>query len=184
MDSNTGYIPEMPRRRELDLGIVFKSSPDASIEHTVMLSKELSLVDPPNQEPSAIRIADAAAMLLFLPGRPHSVRELINDYARRSGLSLNVVAEVDGISQPRDFAAAGLGHTMSSPACVRQEVAAGYSSIRKIVDPAICRPVILCHTSNTALSRAALAVRSLTTEVAQGLVREGMWFGHLPECEP
>jgi DNA-binding transcriptional LysR family regulator len=180
MDSNTGYIPEMLGRRELDLGIVFKPPQDPGIEHTVILSEDLHLVGPPRRETGVVRFADAAAMPLFLPGRPHSVRELINDYARRSGLSLNVVAEVDGIPQPRDFAAAGLGYTMLSPACVQQEVAAGQLSIRKIVDPSICRPVILCHASNTALSRAASAVRSLITEVAQALVREGLWLGQLP----
>jgi LysR family transcriptional regulator, nitrogen assimilation regulatory protein len=180
MESNTGYMPQMLRRREIDLAIVFREQRDPGIDHVVMLSEELHLVGPPGEERAAIPFAEAAALPLFLPARPHSVRELINDYARRCGVSLNVVAEVDGIPQLRDFAAAGLGLTMLTPASVLEEVAAGRVSMRAIADPAIRRPVILCHASDTALSRAASAVKALTVEVAQALVREGVWPGYLP----
>jgi LysR family nitrogen assimilation transcriptional regulator len=179
-DSNTGYIPEMLRRRELDLGVVFKDPQDAAISHSIMLLEDLHLVSPAGPPPVDITFAEAAALPLFLPGRPHSVRNLIDDYARRCGVTLNVIGEVDGIPQLRDFAAAGLGHTMLSPASIRDDVAAARVSIRKIVEPAICRPVVICHASNLALSRAAAAVKTLTIKVAQQLVSEGHWLGTLP----
>ena len=183
LDSNTGYIPEMLKRREIDLGIVFKQSQDPAIEPHVLLFEDLSLIGAAFPESGPVSFSDAATLPLFLPGRPHSVRDLIEDYARRYGVPLNVVAEVDGIPQMRDFAAAGLGYTMLSPACVREDVASGRVSTRRIVEPILRRPVILCHASNLPLSRAAAAVQTLIVEIAQGLVGNGVWPGTLP-AEP
>ena len=179
-DSNTGYIPDMLARRELDLGIVFKAPQDPAIGHSVMLFEDLHLISPPGAPARSISFAEAATLPLFLPGRPHSVRDLIDDYARQCAVTLNVLGEVDGIPQLRDFAAAGLGHTMLSPASVRDDVAVNRVSIRKIVQPAICRPVVICHANNLALSRAALAVKGLAIKVAQQLARDGLWLATLP----
>jgi len=179
MDSNTGYIPEMLRKREVDLGVVFKETADPSIDHAIMLTEELYLVGPPSDGAEPITFADAARLPLVLPGRPHSVRELINDYARRCGVELSDVSEVDGIPQLRDFAEAGLGYTMLTPGCVRLDVAAKRLSMRRIVDPSLGRPVILCHTRSVPLSRAAVAVKQLAIDVSQRLVLEGLWPGDL-----
>lgn len=185
---NTGYIPELLRRRQIDMGVVFKPLQDTSFEHTVVVTEELHLVAPASRTrkkgKNEISFAEAAALPLFLPGRPHSLRELINDYSRRCRVNLNVKAEVDGIPQLRDFVAAGLGHTMLAPASVRDEVLGGLLSMRRIVNPIIRRQVIVCHARDAPLPRAAAAVRSLAVTIAHRLVREGAWPGQIPTSKP
>lgn len=182
---NTGYVPELLRRRQIDMGVVFKPLNDGDFSNTVLVTEELHLVSSARtskrRASSVMSFKEAAALPLILPGRPHSLRELINDCARRHRVALNLRAEVDGIPQLRDFVEAGLGHTMLAPASVREEVRAGRLTTSRIVKPIIRREVIVCHLRDAPLPRAATAVRSLAVQLAQKLVRDGTWLGQLPE---
>ena len=180
-ESNTGHIPTLLRQRQIDLGITFKAQNDPAIQETPLVEEDLYLVSPaalPRGEPGdTVAFRQAARLPLVLPGRPHSLRELINDYARKNRLALDTVGEVDAVPQLKDFVAAGIGHTILTLASVQAELADGRLSARRIVDPVISRRVILCRSAEVPPTRAALAVAAVIVETTRRLIDEARWPG-------
>ncbi|MGL4290176.1 MAG: LysR substrate-binding domain-containing protein [Phreatobacter sp.] len=180
-ESNTGHIPALLRQREIDLGITFKAQRDPAIHEQPLVEEDLYLISPAAQHTGTceqnVTLDDVAKLPLILPGRPHSLRELINDYARKNRLSLGVVGEVDAVPQLKDFVAAGVGHTILTQASVQAELSDGSLSARRIVEPVISRRVILCRSAEIPPTRATVAVEALLMETARQLVDEKLWPG-------
>ena len=180
-ESNTGHVPTLLRQRQIDLGITFKAQNDPAIHETPLVEEDLYLVSPaarPSGAPgNTVAFSEAARLPLVLPGRPHSLRELINDYARKNRLALDTVGEVDAVPQLKDFVAAGIGHTILTLASVQAELADGRLSARRIVDPVISRRVILCRSAEVPPTRAALAVAAVIVETTRRLIDEARWPG-------
>ncbi|MBN8940502.1 MAG: LysR family transcriptional regulator [Rhizobiales bacterium] len=180
-ESNTGHIPTLLRQRQIDLGITFKAQRDPAIHEEPLVEEDLYLIGPAdkggNTDEGNVTLDAVARLPLILPGRPHSLRELINDYARKNGLALNVVGEVDAVPQLKDFVAAGMGHTILTQASVQAELGDGSLSARRIVEPVISRRVILCRSAEIPPTRATVAVQALLIETARHLVDEKRWPG-------
>lgn len=180
-ESNTGHIPTLLRQRQIDLGITFKAQNDPAVHEMPLVEEDLYLVGPAEKRAARTRrtvtLKDAAQRPLILPGRPHSLRELINDYARKNRLALHVAGEVDAVPQLKDFVAAGLGHTILTLASVQPELADGRLSARQIVEPVISRRVILCRSSEVPPTRAAVAVERVLVDTTRRLIDDGSWPG-------
>lgn len=177
----TGHIPAQLRQRQADLGIVFKSINDPAIHEVPLVDEDLYLIGPPSaragKRKRTVTLEEVARLQLILPGRPHSLRELINDYVKKQRRTLNVIAEVDGVPQLKDLVMAGFGHTILTLGSVQDEVANGTLSARQIVQPVITRRVMLCRSAEIPPSRAAAAVETIVLELADKLVADGLWPG-------
>lgn len=186
-ESSTGHMPGLLRQRQMDLAVLFRSQNDPTIRERPVLEEDLCLVGPPRSSTegygTSISFAEAAALPLLLPGGPHSVRELINGYARKRSLKLNVVAEIDAVPQLKEFVAAGMGHTILAPASVDAEVVGGRLSARPIVSPIVRRRMILCRSADVPASRATLAIADLVVRLAQDLVRSNHWPARVVDVE-
>lgn len=182
-ESNTGYIPTLLRQRQIDLGVTFKAQNDPAIHEEPLVEEDLYLISPLDKRTSrrkrSVTLDEAARLPLILPGRPHSLRELINDYARKSRLSLNVVGEVDAVPQMKDFVAARLGHTILTLASVQAELADGSLSARRVIEPVISRRVLLCRSSEAPPTRATVAVAGILVQTARQLVKQRLWPGRI-----
>ena len=182
-ESNTGNIPTLLRQRQIDLGVTFKAQNDPTIHEEPLVEEDLYLISPPDKRTSrrkrSVTLDEAASLPLILPGRPHSLRELINDYARKNRLSLDVVGEVDAVPQLKDFVAARLGHTILTLASVQAELADGTLSARRVIEPVISRRVILCRSSEAPPTRATVAVEGILVQTARQLVQQRLWPGRL-----
>ncbi len=182
-ESNTGNIPTLLRQRQIDLGVTFKAQNDPAIHEEPLVEEDLYLISPPDKRTSrrkrSVTLDEAASLPLILPGRPHSLRELINDYARKNRLSLDVVGEVDAVPQLKDFVAARLGHTILTLASVQAELADGTLSARRVIAPVISRRVILCRSSEAPPTRATVAVEGILVQTARQLVQQRLWPGRI-----
>lgn len=184
-ESSTGHMPGLLRQQQMDLAVLFRPQNDPTISEFEVLEEDLFLVGPPESTEEgctrSVPLAQVAALPLLLPGRPHSLRELINGYARRSSITLNVVAEVDAVPQLKEFVAAGLGYTILAPACVNSEITNRKLSARRIVSPVVTRKVLLCRAAEFPASRATTAIADLVVRLARELVRSGQWPARLVE---
>jgi LysR family transcriptional regulator, nitrogen assimilation regulatory protein len=182
-ESNTGYIPTLLRQRQIDLAITFRAQNDPAIHEQPLVEEDLYLISPVEKRTSrrkrSITLDEAARLPLILPGRPHSLRELINDYARKNRLSLDVVGEVDAVPQLKDFVSARLGHTILTLASVQTELADGSLNARRVVEPVISRRVILCRSAEAPPTRATVAVEGIIVQTARQLVQQKLWPGRL-----
>ncbi|WP_170182157.1 LysR family transcriptional regulator [Phreatobacter stygius] len=180
-ESNTGHVPTLLRQRQIDLGITFRAQKDPAIHEEPLVEEDLYLISPAdkrgNKRQPNVTLDDVAKLPLILPGRPHSLRELIDGYARKNRLSLDVVGEVDAVPQLKDFVAAEVGHTILTQASVQAELADGSLGARRIIEPVISRRVILCRSSEIPPTRATVAVEALLIATARHLVDEKRWPG-------
>ncbi|MBL8571274.1 MAG: LysR family transcriptional regulator [Phreatobacter sp.] len=181
---STGYIPGWLRSGHLDLGFMFQADTGQGLHYQPLVDEELFFVGPAQSLPieaghgattGAFPFADLKHYPLILPARMHSLRELIDGYARRSGVNLHVIAEVDAVPQLKDLAMAGIGHTILSYSSVRDELASGRLSGARIVEPLVERSVFLCRLASVPPSNAVRAVEDLVRRTVTSLVSEGHW---------
>ncbi|WP_421995870.1 LysR family transcriptional regulator [Roseococcus sp.] len=186
-ESNTGYIPELLRTGRIDAGFVFREADTVGLKARRLLDEELLVIGPPGAfengaggiAPKPLRFSRLAQLPLVIPGRPHSLRELLNDYARRARIELRTLVEVDAIPQIKELVAAGVGHAVLSSNSVREDLAAGRIAAARIVSPALRRSVFLCGQAEVPQTRAVRAVEETILRVAAGLVDTGSWDARL-----
>lgn len=186
-ESNTGYTSELLRSGRIDLGFVFREADTVGLKARRLVEEDLVVIGPPGAfergheglAPKPLRFARLAQLPLVIPGRPHSLRELLNDYARRARTELRVVLEVDAIPQIKELVAAGAGHAVLSYNSVREDLAMGRLSAARIASPRLQRSVFLCGQSELPQTRAVGAVEKIILGVTARLVETGVWNARL-----
>lgn len=186
-ESNTGYTSELLRSGRIDLGFVFREADTVGLKAQRLVEEDLVVIGPPGAferghaglAPKALRFARLAQVPLVIPGRPHSLRELLNDYARRARVELSVVVEVDAIPQIKELVAAGAGHAVLSYNAVREDLTAGRLSGSRVTAPSLQRSVFLCGHAELPQTRAVRAVEKIILEVTARLVETGIWNARL-----
>lgn len=186
-ESNTGYTSELLRSGRIDLGFVFREADTVGLKARRLVEEDLVVIGPPGAfgrghaglAPKPLRFARLAPLPLVIPGRPHSLRELLNDYARRARTELRVVMEVDAIPQIKELVAAGAGHAVLSYNAVREDLTTGRLSGARITSPSLQRSVFLCGQSELPQTRAVGAVEKIILGVTARLVETGVWNARL-----
>jgi DNA-binding transcriptional LysR family regulator len=103
-----------------------------------------------------------------LPGNPHSLRRLLDQYQQREQVQFRIIAEANAIPQLIELAQAGVASTILSYEAVRQEAARGQVVLRRIAKPRLTRPVFLCRSDVLPLSMAAAAVADRVARIITG----------------
>ena len=175
IESSTGYIPGFVSSGHADLGLTFSDEASVDLRFQHLIDEELVVVSPPlakrgkhgkhgkraSSELAAlptITLRALSALPLVLPGNPHSLRRLLDQYQQREQLEFRVIAEANAIPQLIELAQAGVAHTILSFEAVRQEAERGLVQLRRISRPRLTRPVFLCRSDVLPLSLAAAAV--------------------------
>ncbi|WBX91384.1 LysR family transcriptional regulator [Achromobacter mucicolens] len=169
IESSTGYIPGFVSSGHADLGLTFSDEASVDLRFQHLIDEELVVVSPPAAKPSKRAASDLAglpsitlralsALPLVLPGNPHSLRRLLDQYQQREQVQFRIIAEANAIPQLIELAQAGVASTILSYEAVRQEAARGLVVLRRIARPRLTRPVFLCRSDVLPLSMAAAAV--------------------------
>ncbi len=169
IESSTGYIPGFVSSGHADLGLTFSDEASVDLRFQHLIEEELVVVSPPAAKPSKRAASDLAglpsitlralsALPLVLPGNPHSLRRLLDQYQQREQVQFRIIAEANAIPQLIELAQAGVASTILSYEAVRQEAARGLVVLRRIARPRLTRPVFLCRSDVLPLSMAAAAV--------------------------
>ncbi len=169
IESSTGYIPGFVSSGHADLGLTFSDEASVDLRFQHLIDEELVVVSPPAARPAGKPAADLSALPaislralsqlpLVLPGNPHSLRRLLDQYQQREQVEFRIIAEANAIPQLIELAHAGVAHTILSYEAVRQEARRGDVVLRRIGKPRLTRPVFLCRSDVLPLSMAAAAV--------------------------
>jgi LysR family nitrogen assimilation transcriptional regulator len=124
----SGYIHEWLARGQVDLACVHDPLPQRGFEVTPLVEEEVLLV---GKAGAALRgrdhatTEDLADLPLVLPSRPNASRRLLDGWAARKGLPLNVRMEVDDHSITRALVRQGLGFTLLTRGAVEADVRRG-----------------------------------------------------------
>lgn len=185
VDAMSGFIKGWLEDRSIDLGILYDVRDLRNMESRCLLTEDMALYSAPDNWPlesppaTPTPLAALAGLDLVLPSRNHGPRVLIDRVCAASGNVLNVVVEMDSLTQIKSLVARGSAHTILAPAAVYDLESKGELVSAPIVDPVIRRSVYLVRNPQKRLTRATHEVEALTRRVAAELVERNIWKGRL-----
>lgn len=174
----SGGIEERLAARRIDIGLVFLPASRVSRAMVRLASSSLYLVGPrgdPLTAKRAVSLSRVAATPVMLPGRPHSVRTMVEDVCAARGFALTLLCEIESLLAIKETVAAGCGYTIAGYDSVANDVAAGRLQAAPIKDPVISRLLVMTTGPKNSLTTAARAIAGLVTSVGADLVRQGTW---------
>jgi LysR family transcriptional regulator, nitrogen assimilation regulatory protein len=167
IEGSSGFIKEWLTKGRLDIGILYQVGQEQSLPGERLLVEDLSLVgkaDDPLIAEGTVSFDKLADLPLILPSRPHGLRTLVDNIARKRQIDLKSVLELDGAALIRSLVSAGCGYSILPDITVRLDLKDGGVSCARIVEPVITRTMIITSTNE----RRAKA----TTRTAIALLRE------------
>lgn len=186
-EAMSGFIRGWIADRTVDIGFLYDIDTADRFNVIHLLDESLCFFAPPDDWPlsaspgTPVALADLVGLELILPSPSHGLRKTIERHARDMGIILNVVIEMDAMTQIKELVARGSGYTILAPAAAHDFVARGELVKSPIAVPDIHRPVYLCSNPEKPLTRATRAVERLTVEVTADLVTRGIWEGQLSD---
>lgn len=185
VEAMSGYIKAWLEEGRVDLAFLYDLDRVEGYEVTHLLDEDLYFYAAPDAWPAGIPPGDTVPLAaldgldLVLPGPSHGLRKRIEAEARALGIGLNVVIEMDAMTQIKDLVARGSGYTIFAPAAAQDYVARGELAKARIVEPVMTRPVYLVRNPARPPTRAAEAVEAICREVARDLIGRGIWEGRM-----
>ena len=102
-----------------------------------------------------MQFRDLGRFPLILPGRPHSIRTLVETEAAKAGVQLNVVLEVDGASFILELVQLGHGYTILPDFSLRRSSFARTLQLNEIVGPRLRRSLKVAVSTQRPVTRLA-----------------------------
>lgn len=181
IEAMSGFIQDWLVAQSIDLGILYDLGAARHLSHTLLMTERLRFFSAPDAWPfrsragSPVRLADLAGVELILPSQNHGLRVMIDRHARARGVALDVVVEMDALSQIKTLVERGSGHTILAPAAAIDRVERGELIMAPIVEPELVRPVHLVRNPAKPVTQASRAVERVCRQVIADLIRRGIW---------
>lgn len=189
-EAMSGFLKTWIEDGTVDIGFLYDLEGKEHFRATHILDEELCFFSAPDAWPldtapgAPVALARLAALDLILPSPSHGLRKSIERHAANQSIVLNVVIEMDAMTQIKELVARGSGYTIFAPAAAYDFVARGELVKSPIIEPVMSRPVHLVTNPAHPMTNACRAIERITLEVARDLVRRGIWEGRLtPEME-
>lgn len=178
----SGHLLDWLQRGELDIAMSYDPPPSRAVRVAPVMMERLHLI---GTQPLAGPVAFAALVSqpLILPAPRHGLRTLIDDCARRAGVALAPVVEVESYAAMIDLTKAGFGRTILPLAPIHARVRQGELVATALVDPPPERRLVLCYPADRPVSPAARHVGRSLVELAAKLNRAGVWDGRMIDAD-
>lgn len=182
VESLSGNLVSMIASRQLDLAILFQAQRAERWSVMPLLDERLFLIAKEgifnSPHGSQVRLQDITGLPLIMPSGSHGLRALLDNASNHDRVSLNVVAEIDGLAILMDAVRAGFGATIQPGAALARLKGEPLSMIEIVDrDREIFRRNLLVSLSDDELSPAGLAARGVLSSVTNALVASGHWPG-------
>jgi LysR family transcriptional regulator, nitrogen assimilation regulatory protein len=175
----SSHIHEWLIRGQVDVACLHDPLPQKGFEITPLLQEEVFLVGRPGDALFArkqVRIADLADVPLIVPSRPNASRRLLDNWVARTGVTLNIKAEVDDHSIIRALIRAGVGCSLLTQGAFDVDLRSrAIAAVR--FRPRAYWPLAIVRATGTPRSEILDAFHQTIRAVARDLVRDGSWPG-------
>lgn len=167
-EGSAGQIDQWLANGFVDLGLPYRYGKieRADVDPLVQISSYVMAA--PGDELTAEPTVCFAALNrrpLVLPGTPSSVRLTLNQMAKQSGITLNVVIEADSTQIQKAVARLGRAYAVLPAHAATEEVEAGTLQRSRIVEPEFNRTIVLGMTVARPPSRATRQVARTIREI-------------------
>lgn len=174
----SGHIIDWIENDSIDFGFVYANPQNATFQITPVMEEEIFVVaaednmpvDPDSNGNYSIRAADLGQLPLVMPGLPHSARRAIEQFARSNGLTLDVVVELNSLSQIVEMVGRASAYTILPHAAVADGVASGRLKLIRIVEPTFMRTAYLARKQTRSASMASMKVEQMVLNIIKEMV--------------
>ena len=166
VESAAGQIERWLQRREIDIGLPYRSHDALGSDEDVLLRLPSYLIGPPGDRITAARqvpFAKLDGLPLVLSRKPSSVRMMLDEMGRRNGVDIRVTVEADSGFIQKQMVVKRSGYTLLPWHFVAAEVERGELQAAEIVEPAVVRIVSLMLTDRP--TQAVKVVTALLREI-------------------
>ena len=146
----------------LDMALAFDVRPTKGLCSRMLLQDEAFLIElrTPATPRGPVEFADALTRRLILPSRPHRMRVLIEQHAKKLRIEPNVVFEVQWPATTLALVEHGLGATIVSK-IIAQSMSTRRLAARPITRPKISYPLFLVRPESTPPTKAERAMEQI-----------------------
>ena len=183
VETMSGYLKAWLLDGTVDIAFLYDLKNLPNVHSIRVLDEELFFYSAPDAWPldtapgTPVPLARLQGLDMILPSA--GLRVLIDDVCQANDVALNVVVEMDAMTQIKVLVARGSGYTIFAPVAAQDFVRRGELLRAPIVEPTMTRPVHLVRSPAMVTSRACRAVEELTLDVSRDLVQRGIWEGVL-----
>ncbi|MDR7127569.1 LysR family transcriptional regulator [Pseudotabrizicola sp. 4114] len=184
-EAMSGFIKYWVDNYTVDVGFLYDLSGIEHFEYIHVLNEQLYFFSAPDSWPlettpgTPVPLRELVGIELVLPSEPHGLRRIIEKAAAEADVRLNVVTELDALTQIKELVARGSSYSIFAPAACHDYVMSGRIIKTPIIDPVISRPVYLVRNSRAVQTRATFAVEKVNLKVAAEMVKRGIWESNL-----
>lgn len=181
IEAMSGYIKTWLEDQSIDLGFLYEIDDLKHCTTQHLVSEDLHFFSAPDNWPLAVSpgtpvaLRDIQNLDLILPSQHHGLRQTIERYARQADCEMNVVIEMDALTQIKELVARGSGYTILTPAAAYDRIKRGELVHSRIIEPVIPRAVYLVRNQSRPMTQACRAVERLTIDVVNDLIRRNIW---------
>lgn len=164
IDGPSRFLVDLVLEEKIDVCCAYDVPDDPRFERTLIVEEELYLVDRSNEGSAngdSISFDKLGDIRLVLPSMPHNLRALVEKAASHSQISLNIVAEVQGLSVTTELVRKGLGATILPSFAVQGPVGDADLRISRIFAPVLTRPLWFACSGRRRLTAPEAAVLSI-----------------------
>ncbi|RDD71448.1 LysR family transcriptional regulator (plasmid) [Paracoccus versutus] len=174
----SGHILDWIEQEQLDMGFVYTMPPSTGFQTDAILEEEIFVVaaednvpvEPDEDGGYSIPASQLGELPLVMPGLPHSARHAIERFARAHGLNLNVIVEIDSLSQIIEMVSRASAFSILPHAPVAKLVEEGKLVLIRIKDPGFNRTVYLTRKRSRAVSMVSLTVEKTVLKIIEEMV--------------
>lgn len=175
----SGFILDWIENEEIDLGFVYTPPSSVTFQGDAVLEEELFLVAaednlPVEPDPDggySIEAARLGDLPLVMPSMPHSARSSIERFAHANGIELNVILEINSLSQIVEMVSRASGYSLLPHAPIAEAVSAGRLVLMRLRNPGFKRTAYLTRKRGRAVSTASLMVERTLLSILGELVK-------------
>lgn len=181
VEAMTATLLEWLHAGRLDVAVLFSSQNLVGLNATEVDEDELWLVGPPGRFDPArpMPLTELPGIGLITAGSGSTLRGILLAAARSAGVELDIICELDAISEMLNLARQGLGCTVLAPVAFAEALARGEVSATPLV-PAIRRKLVAAIPAYRTPSRAADLVVNLIGDT----LGRARCKGALPPSDP
>lgn len=178
IEGSSGSLIRMTRAGELQLACVYSAEDFDGLVYEKIIHDEWALVDMAKGQPvsESVPFKQLDGLPLILPSGISAMRQRLAEQARKDGIELNVILELQSQMIVKQLVERGIGYTVLPLNAIRQETADHDLRARRIIEPSFSCPTFIVTTNPQMLSPGAQAVRLLLMSMAQSRfpeIREG-----------
>jgi LysR family nitrogen assimilation transcriptional regulator len=156
----------------IDLALVTGAIDRRGLERTPVLEERLFWIAPPGETRRDIRLVDALALPLAMPGESDALRAIVEAAAAERGLEVAVTYEIASIAAIKDLVRRGMAHAILPHGAARREVEAGELAALPIIDPDLLRTLSIFRREGRNIGRHERVLVDVLRDALATLVAE------------